>query len=483
MSENERNESQKTFLFMKKTDIKLPVRICTAVFMLVGIVLSLWLYSAVHEQTMRSSIVFSFVLNLSGMAFLFILCIALVLDASPTDQSTFWFFTLLVTVFFGVFTDAVSLMLDGVQKFVVINKIATLLCCLASPCACFSFCCYQYSLLEKKNSKLDKFILAIFVLGILDVLFFVLNVPFGYVYKIDGNGFYVAGKYRALFLIYPIVSSVLSMFVSRHILGFAQKKTGILLIVMIVILPLSSLLTNADYSYTFFVFGIVVLLIYGSIQASRGKEISMKNEMIARQSMDLVKQEQQIMISQINPHFIYNTLSTIECLCETDPKLAVKTVHNFSSYLRTNVDTLTKVETVKFERELEHVGHYVAIEMLRFPQIEVEYDIKDTDFLIPNLTIQPMVENAIRYGVRMRDEGKIKISSYYQDKTHYVEIEDNGCGFDVNAPKKKDGRGHIGIENVKSRLEKMVNGNLCIISKIDVGTKVIISIPAQKEEK
>lgn len=487
MTKSENNSNAKLdsgfFSLLTKNNVPLFVRIITAVIMLFCIVLTVCLYATVHQQTMASSQVFSFVLNLSGLVILFVLCISFALDSSPTDQSSFWFFILVVSTFFGLFTDATSLLFEGLVDFILLNKIFTFACCLASSFTCFSYCCYQYSLLENKNSKIDKFILLIFVLGILDVLFFIFNIPFGYVYKIDGNGSYIAGNLRALYLLYPTVSLILSMFVSRHILGFKEKKTGMLLMVTVVVLVTASILTDASYSYSFFIFAIVVLLVYGSIQANRGKEIAMKNEMIARQSMDLVKQEQQIMISQINPHFIYNTLSTIECLCETDPQLAVKTVHNFSSYLRTNVDTLTKIETVNFERELEHVGHYVAIEMLRFPQIEVEYDIQDKDFLIPNLTIQPMVENAIRYGVRMRDEGKIKISSYYQDKTHYVEIEDNGCGFDVNAPKKQDGRGHIGIENVKSRLEKMVNGNLCIISKIGVGTKVIISIPAQKESK
>ncbi len=470
------------FSLLTKNGVPLFVCIISAVVMLACIVLTVCLYVTIHEKTMLSSQVFSFVLNFSGMIIFLVLSVSFTLDTSPADQSTFWFFIMFISVFFGMFTDATSLLFDGKAKYVELNKIFTFLCCLCAPVSCFSFCCYQYALLEKKNSKIDKYILAMFILCVFNVLLYIANNFFGFVFYIDENGSYVSGKYRMVFLLYPAISTISSMFVSKHILGFEQKKTGILLIVAVLLILISNVFTDASYSYTFFVFAVIILLIYGSIQANRGKEIAIKNEMIARQSMDLVKQEQQIMISQINPHFIYNTLSTIECLCETDPQLAVKTVHNFSSYLRTNVDTLTKVETVKFERELEHVGHYVEIEMLRFPQIEVEYDIQDKDFLIPNLTIQPMVENAIRYGVRMRVEGKIKISSYYQDKTHYVEIEDNGCGFDVNAPKKQDGRGHIGIENVKSRLEKMVNGNLCIISKIDIGTKVIISIPAQKEE-
>lgn len=189
-----------------------------------------------------------------------------------------------------------------------------------------------------------------------------------------------------------------------------------------------------------------------------------------------------LMISQIQPHFLYNALNTIKYLTKKDPKAAEVAIVKFSSYLRANMDSLTEKEPIPFKKEMEHVQNYIHIESLRFgDRLKVEYDVEYEDFLIPPLTIQPIAENAIKHGINQRvDGGTLKISTKEKENEILILIEDNGVGFDINE-QKNDGRSHVGMKNIRTRLEEMLNAQVEIDSTIGVGTKVTIIIP--KEEK
>lgn len=198
-----------------------------------------------------------------------------------------------------------------------------------------------------------------------------------------------------------------------------------------------------------------------------------------REHEEALRSEQriQIMMTQIQPHFLFNTLSTIRALCAKDPPTAIHIIERFSVYLRQNLETLDQVELIPLSKELEHTRIYLEIEALRFPNIRVNYDIRDEDCRVPALTIQPLVENAIRHGVRIRDEGVVNVRTYREGEAHLIVIEDNGRGFDVNGIKIDGGR-HIGISNVKSRIEQMCGGTLAIQSRVGEGTTVTLRIPA-----
>lgn len=111
------------------------------------------------------------------------------------------------------------------------------------------------------------------------------------------------------------------------------------------------------------------------------------------------------MISQIKPHFIYNTLGSIEQLCEIDPKMAAEMTHNFAKYLRGNFGELGNTKPIRLSQEISHCKYYVSIEQVRFPDMKITFDLKSEDFLIPALSIQPLIENAIKHGLMKRLEG------------------------------------------------------------------------------
>lgn len=240
--------------------------------------------------------------------------------------------------------------------------------------------------------------------------------------------------------------------------------------------------------YVFFVLFVAALfvvlrLIPQSINAAaKANELELQRSRLeAEKSIveaELKESRVSIMLSQIQPHFIYNTLGTIERMCLKDPQKANELVRNFSLYLRGNFSELDSVVPIRFAEELKHVEYYVNIEKVRFPDMNIEYDVETTEFVLPALSVQPLVENAIKHGLmRLETGGTVKIHSY-ETPTHFcVEVTDDGVGFDTDAP--IDEKKHVGLRNIRGRLKAMVNGALVMESKPGVGTKAMIMIPKE----
>ena len=200
--------------------------------------------------------------------------------------------------------------------------------------------------------------------------------------------------------------------------------------------------------------------------------------MIQKQEKELSEKQIELTISQIRPHFIYNCLSSISYLCTKDPQLAVEAIDDFSSFLRVNFSNISQNKIVPFTQELEHTMKYLKLEKMRFEdRVRVYFDIRANDFEIPSLTLQPLVENAVKHGICKRAEGgTIVVKTSETDKEYLVEVTDDGVGFDPDVP-PSDGRVHVGLTNVQNRLKNMVHGRLEIYSKIGKGTRMSIHIP------
>ncbi len=228
----------------------------------------------------------------------------------------------------------------------------------------------------------------------------------------------------------------------------------------------------------FFVSAIVALLriIPRGINAlTKAKELETEKLILNAQ---LTESRISTMMSQIRPHFIYNTLGSIEQLCTFDPAKAGELVHNFAKYLRGNFGELDNPKPIPMSQEMEHVHHYISIENVRFPDMTFSFEMNSGDFHIPALTIQPIVENAIKHGLmKLPKGGTIRVVSYETDTHYCVSVEDDGAGFDTSV--LLDERKHVGIRNIRGRLKAMVNGTLEIESTVGVGTKVLISIPKE----
>ena len=202
---------------------------------------------------------------------------------------------------------------------------------------------------------------------------------------------------------------------------------------------------------------------------------------------DLKAQQRiQIMLSQIQPHFLYNALGAIRYLCDHDPKVAGELTDKFSRYLQGNMTALKDDGEIPFLQELEHTKIYLEIEQIRYEDaLRVEYDISCTDFGLPSLTLQPIVENAVRHGARgKKAPGTVVIASREYPDHYEITVTDNGPGFDPDAPVfADDGRAHIGIPNVRARLEQVSGGTLRIRSERGKGTVAAIEIPKDREKE
>ncbi len=221
-------------------------------------------------------------------------------------------------------------------------------------------------------------------------------------------------------------------------------------------------------------------------------EIMKQGRKVERQKGDIKKKEQairnlqtSIALSQIKPHFLYNALNSIYVLCGKDLEQGRKAISDLSDYLRMNIGSIESKLPIAFDKEMEHVKKYLAIEQLRFPdEFTVSILTPVTDFLLPALSLQPLVENAVRYGVVPKGEdGLILITTRETDKEYVVTVMDNGPGFDtmkLEELEEDDSPNHIGIINVRERLQRLSKGTLEIRSTIDYGTEAIIRIPKKR---
>lgn len=216
----------------------------------------------------------------------------------------------------------------------------------------------------------------------------------------------------------------------------------------------------------------MLIMIVAPVYSGVGKiesNLALKNE--------LVEKRIQLMISQIRPHFIYNTLNSIQALISVDPKKSEEMLDDFSHYLRAHIDVIEGDEVILFSEEINNIKTYVNIEQVRFPRLKVEYLIEEDLFMVPALSIQPIVENAVKHGVSKRNRGgTVTIASRCRDNKYVVVVSDDGAGFDSGG-----GSDHhsVGMENVKSRLVAICHADMTVESRIGAGTTVTIEIPKE----
>jgi len=185
-----------------------------------------------------------------------------------------------------------------------------------------------------------------------------------------------------------------------------------------------------------------------------------------------------IMLSQIQPHFLYNALAVISRLCDKDPAEAKRATINFSNYLRANMNLLESAEPIPFENELNHTIGFLNLEQAMYGEaLKVKYDIQTKNFKLPALTMQPIVENAVKHGIGKKEGGgTITIATKKTESGYQVIIQDDGAGFD-SGKSADDGEPHIGINNVRLRLSAQCGGSLEIEGKPGMGTTAKIIVP------
>ena len=203
---------------------------------------------------------------------------------------------------------------------------------------------------------------------------------------------------------------------------------------------------------------------------------------VAENKLRIVQQEMTILRDQIQPHFIYNSLSIIRSLIRSDSRAAIRSLDTFSAYLEAHFRTFRHDSMIPFSEELENVRVYLSLAMADISrQTQVIYQLGETDFDVPPLCLEPIVENAILHGAGEQD-GVIVISSHLESDCAVIEVRDNGTGKGKLTESRKK-RAGIGVDNTRKRLQMLCGGSLELQKQPEGGTCVRILIPREEEVK
>ena len=399
-----------------------------------------------------------------------IIFVACINEYSNRKTGSKHFLFLQSAVVIALISDMVGWFGEGRPALSVMTLISNTVASCACQIAIISFMAYLIASLYA-NSRVARCVLTIFrVMCILSLILCIGNAFWGYAYSVNEQGHWHCTEIAGMGLIY-LFFPILSFFAIILLTFFAKSSTKINRAVFFVytLFPVAGVIIDYVFhgiSLTYAGFAVSILVIYTSIYLTRQKQLE--------------AQRNALMLSQINPHFVYNTLSTIAAMCDTSPKQAKYLTIDFSQYLRRNIGSLTSEELIPFEQEMEHVACYLKIEKARFRErLNVIDSTQCKDFSVPPLTVQPLVENAIKHGITKKaNGGTIKITTFEEDTHYVIEIIDDGVGFDSETTEM-----HVGIQNVQNRLAATCRGTVTIKSTLGVGTRVTIEIPKKKGKR
>ena len=222
-------------------------------------------------------------------------------------------------------------------------------------------------------------------------------------------------------------------------------------------------------AYLFFIY-IIYISIYIAFLI-RTYKLAAKSYQYELQNQNL---KSIILKDQIKPHFVFNSLNAIKTLYHVDLDKGDYALSLLSKHLRFNVNAIN-TNLIAFTKEIDNIYNFIDLENLKVEnKFNIIFDIDYQDFSVPILSLQPFVENAIKYSkVNYKDDGFIEISAYCENNNIIIEINDNGVGFNVN----NIGTNSCGIKNAKERFKILLNASIIINSEIGKGTNVKIIIP------
>ena len=223
---------------------------------------------------------------------------------------------------------------------------------------------------------------------------------------------------------------------------------------------------------------VLIQLLVKDIHNVKTQQIDMEQNMEELEK-NLEASRIRVMMNQIQPHFLYNSLSAIQAIVQVDPDYASKLIYDFTVHLRSSIRALSSDDPIPFSDELKNIKAYLAIEQMRLEdRLKIVYDITCDDFKVAPLSVQPLVENAVRHGVYPKGNlgGTVTLRTYETDTDFVVEVIDDGDGFDVDEAlnQKSDS---IGLKNLIFRLKAIMDATVAIESHEGRGTVVTVTIP------
>lgn len=345
----------------------------------------------------------------------------------------------------------------------------------------YAYCATAYISTKKKISYRYAHIITAFCAAA--VISFLISAFNGMYVSYDETGRDIPGPLflvsQLIYVILPALTMALAI-VNRKTLGRRDTIVFVLFGAIPVVMIPVQIFWNVVPVYL--ASTVSMTFLYTSIHILQVQNAAEMEKKLVEQELALSESRNALVLSQIQPHFLYNALTSIYRLCDVKPEAAKEAVSDFSKYLRGNLNSIKKTNLISFAEELNHTKAYLSLEKIRFDdELEIRYDISVSEFFIPPMTIEPLVENAVNHGISdLPDGGCVTISTAEFPDFYEIRVSDNGVGFDPNNL-PNDGKLHIGISSVRSRLQIMCSGTLDFISSENSGTTAIIKIPKGAE--
>ncbi|MBR0510745.1 MAG: histidine kinase [Clostridia bacterium] len=296
------------------------------------------------------------------------------------------------------------------------------------------------------------------------------------VYCVTPDNRFIRGPLWALWMVPLVLIMILNIAgVIRRRKKLSKKLfTGLL----VYLLPMTAaIVLHLFISVEFFVvFGMALLAMIMFVLI-----LSDNIEQYAKQQQQITHQRASVMVLQMRPHFIYNTMTTIYYLCKQDADKAQQVTLDFTEYLRKNFTAIASDKTVPFADELKHTQAYLAVEQAQHEDdLFMEFDTPHTRFRVPPLTLQPLVENAVKHGLDPDGEPlHICVRTRQTNSGSEITVENDGPDFDP----ANDNEPHIALNNIRQRLEMMCGGKLEIAPRPGGGTVVTVTIPGETKRR
>lgn len=378
------------------------------------------------------------------------------------------FMSLLMVVYMYLDTKDISLRSDKIVFNTYMRQIAMMLAALLLAAG-------GEELLHAKRRKLAQ--PAVYALMLADFVFMAAVLA-------GVMGIYDTGMYWAV--IQGIVSLILIILCIIEVTNCEKQGRIMLNSVIVLMAVLIAELINAGLSV--WKSGIFIKTVFGVLFVSLllwAVKLVAVNYRASIRAKELEKELKEnritLAMSQIQPHFIYNSLNSIYHLCEKDVGMAQQAISDFSDYLQRSLSAVDRTTLIHFDEELNHVKAYLKLEQLRFGKdLNVVYHIETTGFMLPALSVQPLVENAVKHGICKKEEGGGTVILAVKECPDCFEVivSDDGVGFVPGTEGRGEGT-HVGIQNVRQRLDIMCHATLEIESEPGKGTTSTIRIPKE----
>lgn len=328
---------------------------------------------------------------------------------------------------------------------------------------------------------------AIYLIVAVYTIILIFSLFTGLIYYFDEDNIYHRAQYYWISAVFAVVMLINLIVATTALWNNLLQFERWSLITFVVLPAVSNLFQLFHYGISLnnVAIEISVLMIFAAYEIDKNKYFHQQELLFWEQKITIAEQKAQLAVSQIQPHFLFNVLGSIEQLCRVNPAKAETATHQFARFMRSCLIASGKRPVVRFTEEMQILRSYIWLEKMRFDEdIQFSEEISVDTFELPHLSVQPLVENAIKHGMRQDEDVPIHITVRTMETPDYymVIVKDDGTGFDPEQI-ENDGQNHFGLSNVRSRIELLMHGMVSVQSKIGEGTSVTIWLPKYRAEQ